>query len=277
MERSFAGRVVWLTGASSGIGEAMAIQLGALGARVIISSRNASELDRVKHLSQGPSENIHVLPLDVTDPQMIASTADKALELYGRIDVLILNAGIVARDLAIATDLSIDRRIMETNYFGTIALAKAVLPAMIAQGGGQLTVISSLSGKYGVPRLSAYSASKHALHGFFGSLRAETIRQGIKITMIIPGFINTPIISKALDGKGGVRNSNLQVNERGMSAERCASRILHAIKHEKQEALIGGSEMLSVRLYHYFPGTFRSLIANNPMRRLRNALPWFFR
>ena len=95
--------------------------------------------------------------------------------------------------------------------------------------------------------------------------------------MIIPGFINTPIISKALDGKGGARNRNLQVNERGMSAERCAARIIRAIKREEREALIGGAEMLSVRLHRYFPGTFRSLIANNPMRRLRNALPWLFR
>lgn len=277
MEHSFQNKIVWITGASSGIGEALARRLCDRGAHVIVSSRNIHHLQQVKQACEGAAGKIDALPMDLTDPAQISSTVHQVLRTFGHIDVLILNAGIVARDLAVETDMSIDRLVMETNYFGSIALTKAVLPSMIGRGSGHLVVISSLSGIYGVPRLSAYSASKHALHGFFGSLRAETLRQGIKITMIVPGFINTPIINKAIDGKGTPRNKNLHVNETGMSADRCAQGIIRAIEKRKQVALIGGAEMSSVFLHRYFPGLFRSMIANNPMRRLRKGLPWLFR
>jgi dehydrogenase/reductase SDR family member 7B len=166
---------------------------------------------------------------------------------------------------------------MDTNYFGPVALTKAVLPSMLLAKKGHIVVVGSLSGKFGVPKLSAYAGSKHALHGFFESLRMEIKKTGITISFIIPGFINTPILKKAVDGRGNVSGKNLAVNEKGMSPEVCAVKMLKAIQKGNQETLIGGSEKLSVYFHRFFPGTFNLVMASHPLKRLRNALPRLFK
>ncbi|MBK5285986.1 MAG: SDR family NAD(P)-dependent oxidoreductase, partial [Bacteroidia bacterium] len=192
-----------------------------------------------------------------------------ALQRWGRIDYLILYAGVAVRDFAQNTSEETGRMVMDTNYFGPVELAKEVLPYMEKNGGGHIVVISSLSGKYGVPKLSSYSASKHALHGFFQSMRAEVAAISIKISFIIPGFINTPILKNAPDGNGNVNGKNLSVNENGMSPQLCAKKILKAVGKGKEEALIGRKEILSVYVNRFFPKIFSVVIRNHPVRKMK--------
>lgn len=276
MSSFFNEKVVWITGASSGIGEALAYAFSKEGAKLILSSRNELELERVKQ-GCSPATNVVILPMDITHAFEIPGKAGKAGQIFGHIDYLVLNAGILARDLAQNIPLEIDRQVMETNYFGAIALTKAVLPFMMQQSSGHLVVISSLSGKFGVPRLSAYAASKHALHGFFDSLRPEVRNYRIKISMIIPGFINTPIINKGIDGNGLARNKNLQVNEKGMHPGACAAKILKAVKKGRSEVLVGRMEIFSVYFNRFFPAMFRFTLRNHPLRKLRSIFPGLFK
>ena len=277
MSYFFKDKIVWITGASSGIGESLAYEFSRQGAKLIISSRDEGELNRVKNNCGNSSENIFPLPFNLNDQPDIESKAILALNKWGGVDYLIHNAGIAARDLVENTDMSVYRMVMDTNYFGPVALTKAVLPSMLLAKKGHFVIVSSLSGKFGVPKLSAYAGSKHALHGFFESLRTEIGKAGITISFIIPGFINTPILMKAIDGKGNVTGRNLAVNEKGMSSEECAIKMIRAIKKGKQEALIGGSEKLSVYFHRFFPGTFNLVMANHPLRKLRNAFAGFFK
>jgi dehydrogenase/reductase SDR family protein 7B len=267
--KTFQNKVVWLTGASSGIGEELACQLSRLKCKVIISARNQEALEQVKQRCYSDNANIVILPVDLSRPEELRAKAESVLLRWGKIDCFIHNAGLAVRDLALNTEANIDREVMETNYFGPMLLTKLILPSMIERKSGHIVVVSSLSGKYGVPKLSSYAASKHALHGFFNSLRAEVTSMNIKISMIVPGFINTPIHQHAKDGKGNAYGKRILVNERGMTVQECAEKIIHAIIHEKEEALIGGKEMFSVYLNRFFPKFFSWVIQNHPMRRLR--------
>lgn len=168
----FNGRVVWITGASSGIGRSLALAFDRAGARLILSSRTGEALDEVKRSCRQGAE-IYVLPFDLADLEQIPTHAADALRRFGHVDYMVHNAAIALRDRAIETDLDVDRRIMTTNYFGPIALTKTLLPSMVRRRSGRIVVVSSLSGRYGGPQVSSYAASKHALHGFFESLRAE--------------------------------------------------------------------------------------------------------
>lgn len=267
--KTFQNKVVWLTGASSGIGEALAYALSNKKCKLIISSRNHAELERVKRCCENGGEHIFVLPMDLTNPDELPLVASVAMNHWGKIDCFIHNAGMAVRDLAVNTNAEVDRRVMETNYFGPMMLTKCILPAMLEKRSGQIVVISSLSGKYGVPKLSAYAASKHALHGFYDSLRTETAGMNVKISMIIPGFIKTPIGNHAKDGQGNAYGKVILANEQGMNPEVCAEKIMKAILKEKEETLIGGTEVFSVYLHRFFPKLFSKIIRNHPMRRLR--------
>jgi short-subunit dehydrogenase len=266
----FAGKKVWITGASSGIGEALARAFHGEGARLVLSARNEPALRAVKGtLGNGEEERVAVLPLDLSRPDTLAEGAEAAWNVFEGVDILVHNAGIAQRDLALNTDLAVDRRIMEVNYFGAVALTKEILPRMIANGSGHLVVVSSLSSKYGIPKLTAYAASKHALHGFFDSLRAEVHPHGIRITLVIPGIIRTPITRNALVGDGTVHGKMEAVHERGMSAEACAAGVLDAVARGKEEALVGGMETLTVHLHRFFPVLFSRMIRNHPVRAWR--------
>jgi short-subunit dehydrogenase len=212
-----------------------------------------------------------VLPFDLADLERLPGLAANALACFGHIDYMVHNAGVAHRDRVINTDLEVDRRIMTTNYFGPVALTKALLPSMLQRRSGCFVVVSSLSGSYGGPQLSAYAASKHALHGFFESLRAEVHAEGIRITVITPGFIRTQIAEHALTGTGDAYGKALQVHERGMDPDRCATRMLKAIARHKEEALVGGVEVFSVYLKRFFPSLLSALVRSHPVR-LRNAL-----
>jgi len=269
----FSGKVVWITGASSGIGRSLAVAFDRAGARLILSSRNREALEEVKRSCRRDAE-IHVLPFDLADLEQLPAHAANALQCFGHVDYMVHNAAIALRDRAIHTDLDVDRRIMTTNYFAPIALTKALLPSMVQRRSGCFVVVSSLSGRYGGPLVSAYAASKHALHGFFESLRAEVHAEGIRITMIIPGFIRTSIAERALTGDGGMYGKTLQVHERGMDPDRCAKRMLNAIARGKEEALVGGVEVYSVYLKRFFPRLLSIMVRNHPVRLKNRLIYW---
>ena len=174
------------------------------------------------------------------------------------------------RELVKDTAVDIDKQIMDVNYLGPVALTKAVLEPMLVRRSGHLVVISSLSGKFGVPKLSSYSASKHALHGFFESLRAETSADNLKITIAVPGFIRTQITVNALRGNGERYGRMLSVQAKGMDPDVCARKILKSIKQEKEEVLIGGWDALSVTFNRFFPRIFSRIIRSHPIRRIES-------
>lgn len=261
--KKFENKVVWITGASSGIGEATAYEFAKQGAKLILSARREDELLRVKNTIQtlagqyfgGDTKynQVFLLPMDVEKTDEIPAKAKLAIEHLGRIDVLFNNAGISQRSSVAETDMAVYQKIMNLNFFGVVALTKAVLPAMQAQRSGQIAVTSSVSGKLATPMRSGYCASKHAIHGFFDALRSEVYQDNIAITLVCPGYIRTNISYNAVaaDGSKFGKMDDNQAN--GMSAEECATRIVAAIYAKKQEVYMGGKEILGVYLKRFFP------------------------
>lgn len=248
-------KVIWITGASSGIGEALVYAYSNAGAKLIISSRNRDELYRVKSACKSPV-NIHVLPVDLENTAILADKAAEAIRIYGYIDILINSGGISQRSLALETRLQTEQRLMNVNFWGTVALSKAVLPGMIAKGGGKIVCISSLVGKFGTRMRSAYSASKHALHGYFDSLRSEVFDKNIQITIVCPGFIKTNVSVNALTGNGAAQGTMDAGQASGMPADECAKQIVQAIQQNKEEVYIGGKEVKGIWFKRFFPLRF---------------------
>jgi short-subunit dehydrogenase len=173
---------------------------------------------------------------------------------------MVHNGGISQRALVKNAPLALDHKVMAVNYFGAVALTKAVLPVMLQQQSGHLVVISSLVGKFGTSLRSAYAASKHALHGFFDSLRAEVWRNNIQVSIICPGYIRTNISLNALNETGGKHNRMDRNQERGLPPDRCAHLIIKAVAAGKQETVIGGREIIGVYLKRFVPGLFSRLV-----------------
>lgn len=258
--KHFSGKLIWITGASSGIGEALSITLAQQGARLILSGRNVESLERVAACCAAAPAT-HIVPLDLAKASEIPSIASQVIQDIGAPDYVFHNGGISQRSLVMETELEVDRSLMETNFFGTVALTKAILPAMVQNGGGHFIVVTSLVGKIGTPLRSAYAASKHALHGFFDSLRAELGHQNIRVTLVCPGFIRTQISVNALTGNGAKQNKMDDAQANGMSAETCALKILRAVKKGRLETYIGGKEVLGVYLKRFFPRILAKVIA----------------
>ena len=255
----FRDRVVWVTGASSGIGEALARELAQRGATLILSSRRGEALDAVRRDCERPDGHF-VLPLDLGDPPSLEYAVERALDRFGHVDVMVHNGGVSQRALARDTELAVDRRLMEVDYFGAVALTKALLPSMRQRGSGRFVVVSSLVGKIGTPLRSGYSAAKHALHGFFDSLAAEEHDAGIRVTMVCPGFIRTEVSRHALTGDGSEQRKMDDAQAHGMSPEECARRIVRAIERGGREVLVAGKERFAVHLHRFFPGLFARVV-----------------
>ncbi len=255
----FENKVVWIIGASSGIGMELAVNLASQGSSVILSARKEESLNDC--LSKMKNQDNHfVLTLDLEHSENFDEKVAFVLKKYGRIDYLFLSGGISQRSEVAETSLAIDRRIMEVNYFGNVALTKAILPIMIQQKFGHFVVISSIAGKFGFFLRSAYSASKHALHGFYESLMLENEKNNIRVTIVCPGKINTNISVNALNAAGyshGVMDHN---QASGMSADQCAQQILNAVTKRKKEVLIGNKEIYAVYIKRFFPKLFWKII-----------------
>ncbi|HZY81774.1 MAG TPA: SDR family oxidoreductase [Cyclobacteriaceae bacterium] len=261
---SLKGQVVWITGASSGIGEALVYSFAHQGARLILSSRRKEELERVKgNCPQYSQADIRILPLDLSESATLKLMAEAAVQMFGHIDILINNGGISQRSMAKDTVLDVDRRLMEVDYFGTIALTKGVIPHFIQRKKGQFVVISSVLGIIGAANRTGYAAAKHALHGFFDSLRAELWKESkdIHVTIICPGWISTNLAQHALTASGAELKDDDQRNSQGMTPEALATKIASAIRKKKEEVYIGGmKEMSAIYLKRFVPGIFSKII-----------------
>jgi len=256
----FKDKVIWITGATSGIGEALALELARREARLILSARREVELRRVAALTQLPELDIFILPFDLKNTSNASGWAAQVMNKFGRIDVLINNGGVSQRSDAIDTDEKTERELMEINYFSYVNLTKAVLPYMLRQKSGQIVNISSISGKFGFYKRSSYSAAKHALHGYFESLRLETEERGIKILMVCPGKIKTSVSLNAVVA-GGVKNNVMEKShEEAMSARDCAVKIIDAMPQHREEIYIGGKEIWMIYFRRFFPRIFRKLL-----------------
>lgn len=251
--------VWWITGASSGIGKSTAQYILRNGGKVVLSSRNEQAMKEVVEACHANEDNYLILPLDLEKMDNIRSLTEKVIAKFSKIDFLINNGGISQRAIASETSLEVDRRIMETNFFGTVTLTKAVLPIMIKQKSGHIACVSSIVGKFGFPLRSAYSASKHALHGFFESLRAENKAHNIKVSLVIPGRINTAISNNAL-GKDGLKHGVLDDGQaNGLNVDKAAKIIIKGILKERKEFLVGGKELIMVHIRRWFPRLFHYL------------------
>lgn len=254
----FNDKVVWITGASSGIGKELAIQLDKLGAKIVLSARNEGALNEVNKNLTG---NDHlVLPLDLTNPDSFEKLTSQVISRFEKIDFLFNSGGVSQRSEVHETSLDIDRKIMEVNYFGNIALTKAVLPYMRSQKQGHIIVTSSIAGKFGFFLRSAYCASKHALHGFYESLLLEEAKNNILVTLVCPGKIKTPISVNAIKADGNKHGEMDDNQATGMSVEECVQQMLKATVAKKKEVLIGNKEIKAVTLKRFFPALFWKVI-----------------
>jgi short-subunit dehydrogenase len=256
----FKNKVVWITGASSGIGEALVKQFAQEHAIIILSARKVADLERVANQNQLTEKNSLILPFDLADTSGATQLVEQIVNKFGSIDLLINNGGLSQRATALETDLSTTRNLMEINFFAPIALTKAVSPIMLKQKAGHIVVVSSIAGKFGFFLRSSYSAAKHALHGYFESYRLETEKNGIKTTIVCPGKISTAISVNAIGAQGETHNKMDKSHIGAMSADECAAQILKAIVENREEVFIGGKELKAVWVKRHFPKWFSKLI-----------------
>ena len=259
---TYQNKTVWITGASSGIGEALAYEFAKQGATLLLSARSVDKLEQVKQACLEHTATVAVVPLDLSKYEQLSTVVKPVLEQFPKIDLLINNGGISQRSLAKDTDISVDERLMVVNYLGTVAMTKAILPNMLMHGIGHIATVTSMVGKFGTPMRSSYAASKHALHGFMDSLRAELADTDIAITLICPGFIHTRISYNALTGDGSPQNSLDKAQAGGMSAEIFAKKAINALENKVREVHIGGTkEVAAGYVKRFFPGLFARIIS----------------
>ncbi|AXJ01333.1 Short-chain dehydrogenase [Cyclonatronum proteinivorum] len=258
--KSLRDSVVWITGASSGIGEAMAYDFSRMGARIILSARRTDELERVKRNCEGPEENIRIIPLDLSETDSLTGKASEAIACWGEVDVLLNNGGMSQRALAAEAEMPVIRRIMEVNFFGTIALTQAILPHFIARKSGYVIVISSVMGKIGTKYRSTYAASKHALQGWYDCLRQEMYEHDVDVSLVCPGFVKTSITLNSLtaDGKTYARMGDGQ--SKAMSAETFSRKLIPKLEKRKAEIFIGGPEIATVWLKRLSPALLNAVL-----------------
>lgn len=253
-------KVIWITGASSGIGEALAYQLSKQDVKLIISARRTDQLERVRERCGG-SKKVQIIPLDLADSNSMSEKVQQALNCFGHVDVLVNNGGISQRSLIKDTSLEVDRRVMEVNYFGTVALTKALLPSMIERQSGHIAVVTSAVGIITTRFRSGYAAAKHALHGFFDTLRIEHFDDNIDVTILLPGFIHTDVSKNALTGDGSPQNSTDETTAGGMTPDECALGIIKALERKTEEAYITGfKEKGAIYMKRWWPSLFSKMI-----------------
>ncbi len=261
------GKIVWITGATSGIGEALVHAFAKEGARIILSARREEELKRVAKEASLSDENYLILPLDLAKNDDYSGEVKKVLDRFEKVDILVNNGGVSQRSLAKDTPVTVDKQIMEVNFFGTIALTKAILPSMLANKSGMIVTISSSVGKFGSPWRSGYSASKHALHGFFDSLRTECYGDGLEVLLVCPGFIQTNVSMNALTAAGTKLNQMDAGTANGLTSPEAARQIIAAIKAGKEEVNVGGfKEKLGIWMKRHFPSVFSVMIRRMAVR-----------
>ncbi|MBB6463714.1 SDR family oxidoreductase [Flammeovirga kamogawensis] len=256
----YKNRVCWITGASSGIGKILAITLAKEGAKLILSARNSSKLEEVK-MEIGTDFPVQILPLDLNDhKEVLYKKVEVAHEIYGAIDIIFHVGGVSQRSRFENTATSTFEQIVAVNFWGAVYLTKALLPILRKSDDPIIVSINSVQGKFGVPDRTAYSASKHALMGFFDSLRAELATENIQITNILPGYVKTNLAKNALQGDGSTQG-HLDEGKGGISVDKAVKDILSAVSKGKSEVVIGRPrEQAAVYIKRFFPRFFEKLI-----------------
>jgi short-subunit dehydrogenase len=256
---------VWVIGASSGIGQGLAIAINHLGGFVVLSSRSSSSLKDTQRQLRFP-EKSGVIALDLTDEESIAQATAQYEAQFKQIDVLIHSGGISQRSLALDTTSESTELILKSNFLGQIPITQYAAKKMIAQHSGKIVVITSFTGKWGFYLRSSYAASKHALHGYYDSLRMEIENDGVQIHLITPGFIATDISKNALDAHGKATGEMDNNQQQGISASLCAEQIIQGIEKGKFEFGVGGKELKALWIHQYFPGLFQKLLRKQSAR-----------
>ncbi len=254
----FANKTVWITGASSGIGEALAHEFAKVGARLVLSARNEAELHRVAQACGRPDTIIQTL--DLSNHDSLPGVVEQVIAKAGQVDILVNNGGISQRSLAKDTNFEVDKKLINVNLLGTICLTKAILPHFLQRKTGHFVVITSLTGKFGTQLRSSYAAAKHGLHGFFDSLRAEIWRENVQVTLVCPGFISTHVSMNALTGDGSPQGSMDNATRAGKSPTDLAKAILKAVEKGKYEMAFGGSELIGLYVKRFFPRVFTNML-----------------
>lgn len=255
------GKTIWITGASSGIGEALVYQLAERQNKLILSARREAELERVRNnCPEKTHPNIIIVPLDLADPDGLEEIAAWAIIDHGPVDVLVNNGGISQRSLALDTKFEVDKRILNVNFLSSVKLAKMVLPGMIKQNGGHFLLTSSLVGKFGTPFRTSYSASKHALHGYFDALAAEVWEHNINVTLFCGGYIKTNVSRNAVTGDGSPQNKMDENQANGKSAEAAAAAMISAVERNKREVYFGGKEVMGIYIKRYIPSLLYRIV-----------------
>ena len=250
--------IVWITGASSGIGEACALEYARQSSQsapmcLVLTASSVERLQSVAERCREAGAEVRVVACDLKDAEQVATLTERVWDEFGRVDIAFLNAGISQRTTIEDTSMEMVRQIMEVNYFAPVAIAKDLLPRMVAIGGGHIAVTTSIAGLFGFPLRCAYSSSKHALYGFFETLQAENYDRGIRVTIVCPGRVNTPISLRALD-KGGKAHGVMDPGQAGgLSAEKAAKQIIRAIRRGKREVYVGKTELMMVYIKRWFP------------------------
>ncbi|NLO71530.1 MAG: SDR family oxidoreductase [Porphyromonadaceae bacterium] len=254
------GKTIWITGASSGIGEACSYLFAAQGAKLILSATRVEQLETVQQKCIQLGAECEILPFDLSEIDRLEAISDKAFSFFEKIDILFLNAGISQRSKAIETHFAVDKKIMDINFFAPVKIAKHLLPKMIENGGGTIAVTTSISGKFGFPLRSAYASSKFALYGFFETVHAEYYDQNIRVVLVCPGRVKTNISYNALEADGS-KHAQMDAGQAGgLSAEKAAKKIVRAIHSQKPEVLVGGKELLMVHIKRFLPGLARRMV-----------------
>ncbi len=259
------GKVIWITGASSGIGEELAYQLSHAGAKLILSARRETILEKVK---QNCSSNgvAHVLAFDSNAFDQAETMVNKALTFYGPIDILINNAGISQRSLIAETKFSVYQELINIDYLGVVALTKALLPHFIAKKNGHFVTVSSVMGKFSSPYRSGYCGAKHALHGFFDALRMEHEKDNIAVTMVCPGFVRTNIAKSSLTADGSAQGTEDTATAKGLPVASFCKKMISAIQKQKHEVYIGKIEAFGVYVKRFFPKLLHKMVLNSKVR-----------
>lgn len=259
----FIGKTIWITGASSGIGAALAHALAAKGARLILSARSADKLEAVRQSCSAPDEHL-CLVMDLDAQASIEAAWRRLQEIPREVEILINNAGVTQRALVTETRMEVYRHLLEVNFLSVVDLTKKVLPDMLEQGAGQIVAVSSLMGKFASPQRSGYAAAKHALQGFMDALRAEVHDAGIQVLVASPGFVNTDVSRNALRGDGTPHGKMDPAQAAAISAESCAEQIITAMTKDRAEVFPGGKERIGLLLNRLSPALLRRV-----MRKVR--------
>ncbi|MBT8298372.1 MAG: SDR family oxidoreductase [Maribacter sp.] len=260
-----AGKIVWITGASSGIGEALTYALDKKNCKLIISSRREADLNRVKDKCTN-KHNIAILPLDLVEFNTMDRKVSEALALNNGLDILINNAGVSQRSLIVNTDFEVYKNLMDINYLGTVALTKALLPYFIENKKGHFVTVTSLMGKFGSPYRSGYCGAKHALHGFFDVLRMEHEKDQIAVTLICPGFVQTNVAKNALTADGSKQISDDKATQNGLPVHIFSRKMIRAIERQKFEAYIGRGELMGIYMKRFFPKLLHKIVLRSEVR-----------